>query len=277
MKKTITNSKPIETLATSVLQTEGVKEKMTYIDFKGKPQSYEYESGMNSHGCFVISHPHGKKEILENESIILGNITDAIIEKVDIEVGSHKESFDILKVRIESDNATPIQLSVMMGSYFSAKIVGLLNAADLTKNIIIGAEIVLKGQKYGDIISQGDNVFPKISSGTDANRLQPVWADGLKQLPEPPKKIRSRDFLSNDMSEINAIQWATVAEIREKLSVIKNNQKEGVQQRAPIAEAIAMPVKTAQDRLYESQDFAKRLKEKFENITENNLTIRPKG
>jgi hypothetical protein len=196
-----------------IQKSTGGRSKVIFADIKGKAQDYE-ENGVTKHGSIVLTHPDKTKEILPNGSAITGFVTD-------IDVSSHVyqgDTIDTLKIRIEDESgeAPTVLANVTLGSYFAAKITGLLNAADLSKPITLAAGFVKEGDKMGDKVADKDFAWATVRQGADRTKLEPVWADGRKDLPEAPMVKVSGKSMKN-MEPVNEVVVATIKELYGKL------------------------------------------------------------
>lgn len=195
--------------------------KVIFVDLKGKVQDFIDDQGKQRHGALVISHGKDQpKEVLPSNSAVSGFVTD-----IDVHTGSYEgEEINSLRVRIEDENheEPPVVLSFALGSFFGAKLVGLLNAADLSKPLVIAANTVKAGEKIGDKVSEKDNVFPTMRQ-SDV-RLVASWvnADGqvLKELPKP-NEITVNKKVIKDMEEINGIVGTTIQALYAKVDALK--------------------------------------------------------
>lgn len=188
-----------------------------FIDVKGKPQGYQ-EDGVEKHGALVVSHKDKTKEVLPSNTAITGLVTDVDVRNSDYQ----GDTIHTLQVRIEDGpNEPPVQLSVTLGSFFAAKIVGLLNAADLSKPVSFAVNTVREGDKMGDGVAERDNVFPTMRAGASNERLVPVWADGLTSLPEAPE-VKMNGKTMKNMDPVNEVVRATIALIYGKLDAFKD-------------------------------------------------------
>jgi len=196
-----------------------IKNNTTFIHAHGRPQLYDGANGVQRHGAFVITNPDQTKEVLPSNTNITGMVT-----MVDVTQSLHKgETANWLQVRIDDPGEPTIVLSVGLGSFFAAKFVGLLNAADLSRPISMALLSVLKGEKFDDELSESSNVFPIFRSCHDNARLVPVWANGATKLPEA-LKVKFNGRMMNNMDPVNKAVGATLTGIYEKLDIIKKAQ-----------------------------------------------------
>lgn len=216
----------------AIVKQNGTGRGLIFIDAKGKPQIYEKtnEDGTKKkeHGALVISHPNKTKEVLPSNTSISGVVT-----MVDVRQSEYDgETINSLQVRIEDSGEPPIQLSVALGSFFAAKIVGLLNAADLSRPISFALNTVLKGDKFGEGVSERDNVFPTMRAGPNNDRLVPVWANGATTLPEAPE-VKFNGKMMRNMDPVNELVGETLNSIYASLDTIKENQMSAMKDNGP--------------------------------------------
>ncbi len=199
-------------------RNSGTGGRVVFVDLKGTPQEY-MDGDKKKFGAFVVSH--GKdlpKEVLPTNSAITGYVTSLDVQDREYQ----GDTINTLKIRVEDvkHEEPPAMISVTLGSYFSAKIVGLLNAADLSKPVTFNANVLMAGDKFGEGVADKDNVFPTMRQGTDNQRLKPVWAGGVEVLPDAPivtvsgKKIK-------DMTPVNEVTAATIAALYAKVDALK--------------------------------------------------------
>lgn len=203
---------------------EGGGKGVTFADMKGKPQEYLDAKGEKKWGSIVLSvgeKGNRSKQVLPSNSSISGFVTD-----LDVSEHVHDgETITSLKIKLEDDKGTepPVILSVGLGSYFAAKIVGLLNAADLSKPLVVNANVVKAGEKFGNGVAERDNVFPTMRQGADLARLVEVWAGGMAKLPDAPKvKISGKEH--TDMTPVNEVVAATLQEVMAKLDALRPSE-----------------------------------------------------
>lgn len=207
----------------AIVKQSGSGRGMVFVDIKGKPQGYKDADGNDKHGSMVVSNKDKTKEVLPSNTAITGRVTD-----LDVRTNEYQgDTIHTLQVRIE-DGPTepPVQLSVTLGSFFAAKIVGLLNAADLSKPISFAVNTVREGDKMGDGVAERDNAFPTIRAGADNARLVPVYAGGADKLPEAPE-VKMNGKTMKNMDPVNDVVRATIADLYAKLDAIKAGDVDG--------------------------------------------------
>lgn len=208
----------------AIKRNQGAGRGVIFIDLKGKPQFFEDKDGNKKHGAMVMAGAEkgAPKEILPSNSSITGYVTD-----LDVHESQYQgDTITSLRIRIEDDQGQepPVVMSVTLGSYFGAKVVGLLNAADLTKPLAIIANTVAEGDKMGTGVATKDNVFPTMRQGADDARLVPVYAGGLLELP-PATEVKVSGKTLKDMTVVNDLVAATIGELYAKLEAIAESNK----------------------------------------------------
>ena len=185
---------------------------VVFIDVKDKPQEYIDAEGKKKHGALVMSTgKDAPKKILPSNTKITGLVTNMFMATSQYQ----GETINSLKIRMEDGAEPPVLLSVTLGSFYAAKIVGLFNAADLRNPVTFNVNTVREGEKMGEGVSERDNAFPTLRDATN-NRLVPIYAGGVKELPEAPevlingKKFRNLEF-------VNVLVGKTLAELYEKM------------------------------------------------------------
>lgn len=136
-----------------IVRSQGPTGGVTFVDIKGKPQMYmDPDSKEEKHGAMVVTNRDKSKEVLPSNSAIEGYVTSFDVRTNEFQ----GEPISSLQVRIEDTNGKeqPVQMSVTLGSYFSAKIIGLFNAADLTQPVKFVLNSVKQGKKWGKICRQ---------------------------------------------------------------------------------------------------------------------------
>ena len=186
-----------------------------FIRAHGRPQPQGVKNGSQGHGSFVVTNPDNTNKVLPSCTSISG-----IVANVDVHTtGSGEDTSHSFFLQIEDAGDPPIRLSLTLGSLFSAEFVGLVNAADLSRPISICFISVLKGEQFGSGISERDHVFPIIRGANNA-RLSPIWANGLKALPEPPL-VKVNGKVLPLMDPVNEVVGATLNEIYRKHDVAR--------------------------------------------------------
>jgi len=190
---------------------------LIFVDLKGTPQKFKDEQGVEKHGAMVMSNSDKTKTVLPSNSAITGFVTSLDVHSQEYQ----GDTISSLRVRLRDDkgNDPDVVLSVTLGSYFGAKIAGLLNAADLSKPITIAANTVLEGEKMGSGVAKRDNVFPTMRQGADNARLVEVWANGATTLPDAGEVKVSGKTLK-DMTPVNDVVVATIAEVYAKFDAL---------------------------------------------------------
>jgi hypothetical protein len=126
---------------------------------------------------------------------IEGNVTD-----LDVRTNTYKgEDIHSLRVKFE-DGGEAILASVGLGSFFAGKIVGLLNAADLSKPLKFNVGQMKAGETIGGKLVEKDTTW--VTAWQDGNRLVPDYGQGLTELPKANKVMVSGKEM-NDMSPVN--------------------------------------------------------------------------
>lgn len=213
-----------------IVRNQSTGKGVTFVDIKGRPQVFTDGEGKEKHGALVISNPDKTKEVLPTNSAIVGIVTS-------VDVRSHvyqEETINSLQIRVEDVDGVepPVVMSATLGSFFAAKIVGLLNGADLRLPIKFICNSILQGEKFGTGVSAKDNVFPSIRQGVANDRVVPVWANGLAQLPDAiPVLVNGKPFVVNgraqsDMTPVHEVVAATIGEIYAKIDAIKAGEIE---------------------------------------------------
>lgn len=195
---------------------------VVFIDWKGTPQEFTNEKGEKEYGSFAISKGKGEpKEILRSNSAITGYVTALDVT----EYAYQGDTIHTLKIRLEDvkGEEPPAMISVNLNSYFAAKVVGLLNAADLSKPLSFNANAVKEGAKFGEGVAERDNVFPTARQGADDARLVPTWAGVGIKLPDA-EKIRVNGKMITNMDPVNAIVGETIKGLYEKLDAMKASE-----------------------------------------------------
>lgn len=205
-----------------IVRNKGTGQGVTFVDVKGRPQDYTDAEGKTKHGSLVVSHRDGTREVLPSNSAIRGYVTSVDV-KTTVNTKDQSE-INNLQIRFEDENheEPPVVMSVALGSYFAAKIVGLLNAADLSKPMAFAANSIRAGEKIGDNTAESDNVFPTMRQGADNARLVPTWATGAT-LPDAPTVTISGKKMK-DMTPVNDVVAATIKGIYDKLDAIRQGE-----------------------------------------------------
>jgi hypothetical protein len=172
---------------------------ITFVTLSGKRGAFE-KKGKDERGETIV---------LESFDRLDGRVTKVDVSPTNFE---GRDGYE-LKVRLD-DGESVVQFGVPLGTFFSAKVVGLLNAADLSKPILFGVGRVEKGDRFGDTIA--DKEFPWVSARQGDVKLAPVYKDGAGELPSP-KEVRINGQVHKDMQEINAIVAGVVAEVQSRV------------------------------------------------------------
>jgi len=196
--------------------------RVIFVDLKGKPINCTSPEDAGKHGALVVSNGKDQpKDVLPSNSAISGFITE-----LDVHTGQHEgEEIHSLRVRLEDETnqEPPVVLSFSLGSFFGAKIVGLLNAADLTKPVVIAANTVRAGEKLGNGTADKDHVFPTLRQ--DNQRLAPTWVgvDGKATAELPaPKEVKINGKVVKDLEEVNNVVGETIKALYAKLDGVKD-------------------------------------------------------
>ena len=172
---------------------------ITFVTLSGARGAFE-KKGKNEEGHTVV---------LESYDRLDGRVTKVDVSPTNFE---GREGYE-LKVRLD-DGESVVQFGVPLGTFFSAKVVGLLNAADLAKPILFMVGRVEKGDRLGDAIA--DKEFPWVSAKQGDVKLAPVYNDGASELPSP-KEVRINGQVHKDMEEINRLVAGVVAEVQARV------------------------------------------------------------
>lgn len=97
----------------------------------GKPYLYKDESGRQRHCALIIYKADNKISVVPNNMPIKGIITYVDVGNDDLV--DNYESY--LLISIENAKCVLFQIELKLGSPFSYRIIGLINAVDLIKEI----------------------------------------------------------------------------------------------------------------------------------------------
>lgn len=205
----------------AIIRNSGAGKGVTFIDVKGKPQIGKDAEGKDFHGSMVVSHQdkatnEKTKEVLPSNTAITGLVTSLNV-KNSIYQG---KTINSLVIRLEDGVEAPAQLNVALGSFFSAKVVGMLNGADLSKPIKFAVNTVKEGDKMGDGVAARDNAFPTIRDEATNDRAVAIYAGGVTELPEAADVVVNGTTYK-DMANVNVLVAATIQELYEKLAAIR--------------------------------------------------------
>ena len=169
----------------------------------------------------VLNHPDKTKEVLPSNSTISGMVVDVNVRSNVVE---GKEIHN-LAIMIEDGEEAPVQVSVALGSFFAAKIVGLLNGADLRQPITLAVNTVKVGDMMGDKVVEANNAYPTIRQGPKQDRVEYLYANGESQLPATPVyEINGEKH--RDMAAVTEVVAPTIQQIFEKLDRIIEEKKQ---------------------------------------------------
>lgn len=200
----------------------GIREKQggggaTFIDIKGKPQKYTDDKGNERVGALVMAPEQrgGQKRVLSSFTTISGIVADAEVHISEFE----GEEITSLKVKLVEDGEKPVVLTATLGSFLGAKFAGLIRAAleQPGKPIEFAAGYMQEGDKLpgGKVVERGGTWMKIMQDGV---RLEPLYANGARELPEAPEvKMNGKTF--RNMDAVNAATQATVLEIYSKLDI----------------------------------------------------------
>ena len=150
----------------------------------------------------VIAVTTGKdadgKAIKENYESVSGMITDLDIKATEYE----GDTITNLRIKLEEAGEKPVIASFSLGSFSAAKVVGLLNAADLNKAFKLNVGMMKAGTVMRDKSSLAkDTVYVTAFQGD--TRLVPVYSNGKTELPQPNEVMVSGKKVK-DMAPVNA-------------------------------------------------------------------------
>lgn len=203
-------------------------------------KKYEKTGGSNvfadisgKNGCIVVRGQDGAP----NEEF---EQVDGVVTNLDIKTHTMPDQNVItnLRIKLEDGNGPPTIASVALGSFFSAKIVGLLNAADLTKPIALRVGMTKMGDKIGDRTAEKDSVWVTVRQ--DGNRLTPVYSEGKDKLPDAPKVSVGGGKTVTNMEFVDAEVATVVKGLFAKMDAIHDAAKvKGDDEGITLAEAQA--------------------------------------
>ncbi|MDL5034292.1 hypothetical protein QRD43_20490 [Pelomonas sp. APW6] len=138
---------------------------------------------------------------LEGGGVETYDSLDGTVTGVDVRSNTYKgEEIHSLRMKIEDGSDTKIFASVGLGSFFAGKIVGLLNAADLSKPITLNVGQMKAGETVGDRVVEKDTTW--VTAWQDGKRLTPDFGNGATELPKANKVVVSGKEM-NDMTPVN--------------------------------------------------------------------------
>ena len=174
---------------------EGKGGGVVYADIKGNTGVISVSTGAKD---------EAGKAVKETYESVSGMITD-----LDIKTGEYEgDTITNLRIKLEEAGEKPVIASFALGSFFAAKIVGLLNAADLAKPFVLNVGMMKQGTIMRDKTALGkDTVF--VTATQDGVRLVPVYSGGKKDLPQPTEVMVSGKKVK-DMAPVNAEVEAVV-------------------------------------------------------------------
>jgi len=157
----------------------------------------------------------GGGKLTESYDSVTGVVTD-----LDIKENDYKgETITNLRVKLEDGQSKPIIASVALGSFFSAKLVGLLNAADLSKPLTIAVGMMKVGETVGGKPVNKDTAWITVRQGADNARLAPLYTDGKTALPEAAKVVVSGKTMT-DMTPVNNEVGAVIQGLFAKMDAL---------------------------------------------------------
>ena len=167
---------------------------VTFADIKGSTGEIMVTTGKTPEGAAI-------KEAFESVS---GMITD-----VDIKTGEYQgEEIVNLRVKLEDQGEKPVVASFALGSFFAAKLVGVLHSADFARPLKIQVGMMKAGMQMRDkSVLAKDTVY--VAGYQGETRLVPSWANGVTKLPDPLEVIVSGKKLK-DMAPVNDVVGETV-------------------------------------------------------------------
>ena len=186
------------------LQKSSGNGNLTFVNLSGKRGAFEIK-GKNDKGETIVKESYDRLE---------GNVTK--IEIAPSNLPEQENTFE-LKVRTDDGSGAPVQFSMTLGTFLSAKMAGLLNAADVSKPMTFMVGRVEKGQKLGDTVA--DKEFPWVAIRQDGEKLSPVYLNGATELPAP-KEVKLNGKVHKDMSEIDAITAEVLAGVKARVEAL---------------------------------------------------------
>jgi len=173
---------------------------------EGKGGGYVFADIKGNTGEILVTvgkDPDTGKPIKESYASVSGLVTDLDVKENELGSG---DKITNLRIKLEDPGEKPVMASVALGSFFSAKIVGLLNAADLSKPIQISVGMMKQGDIVGGKPVGKDTAW--VIMRQDGQRLVEKYGTPDNKLPEPNiVKVSGKEM--KDMEPVNA----AVAEI----------------------------------------------------------------
>ncbi len=205
----------------SIIKKPGTGAGLTFVNLKGKVQVANKGDENEYIGAMVLS---GTKEVLPSGTEIAGYIKSVEVKKSEYQ-GNPIYSLNI-RMSDQDGQAPDAVLSVTLGSYFAAKVVGGLHAANLAEPVTISAYAALQGEMIGDTALSQDMVFPTTSQ--NGERVKPTWS-GCTELPDA-KEVMVSGKKYKDMDPVNAVVEHTIIAINKNLAQLSQRDAQRIAQ-----------------------------------------------